>query len=131
MASTEDDLAIKKSLLAELKAFNSGYIIVQEEILHLLIGAAPNHLVQAAQRILHGQRPTLMELDPNSPTVSWDVKVLRKAHKISQAKLALKAEMEQPDVSEFERGGNAGFGEDRKKRIVDALKTIISESTVR
>lgn len=127
MASNEDNTAIKKRFLAELKVFDSGYIIVHEEILNLLINSAPANLLQAAQRILQEQRPDLNALDPSSPTVSLDVKILRRAYKISQSKLAEKAEMEQPDISEFERGGNAGFGEDRKRRIVEALKAIIAD----
>lgn len=127
MPTNQAEIYMKKTLMDELAALDSGYIIVQEEILRILIEAAPSHIIQAAQRILQGCRPNFKSLDPKSPTVCWDVKVLRKANKISQTRLAKAAQMEQPDISEFERGSNTGFSEDRKKRIVDALKSIIAE----
>lgn len=123
-------ITLKTSLMADLTTSNEDYIIVRSDVLRLIVDNLHPDVILTAQRMIMGKYPKLNELDPGSPCIHIEVKLLRKANKISQAKLAEQANMEQPDISDFEKSGSefGGFGKDRVVRVIDALKVLSKKS---
>ena len=105
-----------------------GYIIVPRELIEGLLSICRENASAKLDQLLNEHLADYSKkLSPNNKLLHLIIRHQRKKYKISQTALASRAMVKQPDISEFETNGTSGFERDRKQRIINALKELISE----
>jgi DNA-binding XRE family transcriptional regulator len=103
---------MKDSVFNAIDDIGRDYIIVPRKLLLQLLGqeeTKPNEE---------------MKLNIDDPGLYMKIRTIRKKHKISQANLAAKAHLKQPDISSFENGDD-GFSSERRGRIIESLELLV------
>lgn len=109
-------------LITGIERESSDYIIVKREFLVSLFERL--HLEAGDNLVSKNVTIVTPQLNPDDPNVHIAVARIRKMFKISQANLAKRARMSQPDISSFEKNGPSGFA-GRVERIVAATKSLV------
>lgn len=106
---------MKSKILREIHSAGKDYVIVRRSLLLSLLGE------------INDSKDALGNLDANDPDLYIEIRMIRKAHKISQTQLATEAKLRQPDVSAFEKGDD-GFSSERKKRVIDSIRKLVNSN---